>query len=135
MVAILDLQLSAAFTGRWDLDAYDIHAVSAVAIAERLGLGHVRAKALAMLTGSAGMRGDLAETDRYSVLARAAPEDPMLEGFCWGMRGMALLLAGDADASIEPWSRGMAILGRLPHAEPAALRALWPLLLACRGDR
>src|SRR5262245_64005774 len=28
----------------------------------------------------------------------------------------------------------MAILGRLPHAEPAGLRALWPLLLASLGD-
>jgi DNA-binding CsgD family transcriptional regulator len=28
----------------------------------------------------------------------------------------------------------MAILARLPHAEPAGLRALWPLLLASLGD-
>jgi DNA-binding CsgD family transcriptional regulator len=29
----------------------------------------------------------------------------------------------------------MAILARLPHAEPAAIRALWPLLLASLADR
>ena len=134
--AILDLQLSAAFTCRWDLDACDAHAGAAIAIAERLGLAQVRAKGLALMTGSAGMRGDLAETERYAALTVAAgSRDQMLEGFCWGMRGMALLLSGEPDASIEPWSRGMAILGRLPHAEPAALRALWPLVLAARGDR
>jgi DNA-binding CsgD family transcriptional regulator len=134
--AVVDLQLSAGFTSRWDLDRCDAHARSALGIAERLGLDQVRAKALAMLAGSASMRADLAETDRYSSLARAAgPEDQMLHGFCWGHRGMALLLAGDAEASIEPWSRGMAILARLPHAEPAALRALWPLVLAARADR
>jgi DNA-binding CsgD family transcriptional regulator len=44
-------------------------------------------------------------------------------------------MQGDADASIEPYSRGIAMLGRLPHAEPAGLRALWPLVLAARGDR
>lgn len=134
--AILDLQLSAAFTCRWDLDACDDHAESAIAIAERLGLSLVRAKALAMLTGSASMRADLAATEKYAALTMAAgPGDQMLEGFCWGARGTALLLAGDTVGSIEPWSRGMAILGRLPHAEPAALRALWPLLLAARADR
>ncbi|MHB8504120.1 MAG: ATP-binding protein [Acidimicrobiales bacterium] len=134
--AILDLQWSAAFTCRWDLDACESHAASAISIAERLRLDRVRAKALAMLTGSAGMRADLAEAERYSALTvSAGREDRMLEGLCWGMRGMALLLAGDADTSIEPWSRGMAILRRLPHAEPASLRALWPLVLAARGDR
>jgi DNA-binding CsgD family transcriptional regulator len=35
---------------------------------------------------------------------------------------------------VEPYARGMAILARLPHAEPAGLRALWPLLLASLGD-
>jgi len=135
-VAVLDLQLSAAFTCRWDLGACDSHALSAIAIAGRLGLDQVRAKALAMLAGSASMRADLAETDRYASLALAArPDDQMLQGLCWGARGVALLLAGDAQASIEPWSRGMAILAGLPHAEPAALRALWPLVLAARADR
>lgn len=134
--AILDLQLSAGYTCRWDLESCDRHAASAIAIAERLGLDQVRAKALAMLTGSAAMRADRAETERYAAMSAAAgPEDPMLEGFGWGMRGLALLLAGEDEAAIEPYSRGMAILGRLPHAEPAAIRALWPLVLAARVDR
>jgi DNA-binding CsgD family transcriptional regulator len=133
---ILDLQLAAAFTCRWELGACDTHATSAIAIAERLGLDQVRAKALAMLTGSAGMRADLSETERYAAATvAAASEDRMLEGFCWGTRGMALMLAGDAESAIEPWDRGMAILAKLPHAEPAALRALWPVVLAARGDR
>jgi DNA-binding CsgD family transcriptional regulator/tetratricopeptide (TPR) repeat protein len=135
-VAVLDLQLSAGFTCRWDLDACDLHARSAIDLAERLGLEQVRAKALAMLTGSAGMRADLTETERLATLTvSAAPEDPMLEGFSWGMRGTALLLSGDVEGSLEPYARGMALLGRLPHAEPAALRALWPLVLASLGYR
>lgn len=134
--AILDLQLSAAFTCRWDLDACDAHAASAIAVADRLALEQVRAKALTMLAGSSGKHADLAGAERYAAAAvAAAPEDRMLEGFCWGMRGMALLLAGDEDAAVEPWGRGMAILAGLSHAEPAPLRALWPLVLAARGDR
>ena len=134
--AILDLQLAAAYTCRWDLDACDDHARSAIAVAERLGLDHVKAKALGMMTGSAGMRADLAATERCAALTVAAgPEDRMLEGFIWGMRGMALLLSGDADAAMAPYARGIAVLARLPRAEPAALRALWPLLLASRSDR
>jgi DNA-binding CsgD family transcriptional regulator len=134
--AVLDLQLAAAFTCRWNLEACDAHANSALAIADRLGLGQVRSKALAMLTGAAGMRADIRSTERYaaSTLA-AAPEDRMLEGFCWGMRGMALLLSGDEEPALELWARGMSILAKLPHAEPAALRALWPLVLAARADR
>jgi DNA-binding CsgD family transcriptional regulator len=134
--AILDLQLAAAFTCRWDLGACDAHATSAIDIAERQGLDQVRAKALGMLAGSAAMRADLDGTEGYAALTVAAGAgDRMLEGFCWGMRGMALLLAGQDQAAIEPWGRGMAILADLPHAEPAALRALWPLVLAARGNR
>lgn len=134
--AVLDLQLAAMFTCRWDLDACDAHATSAIAIAERLRLDQVRAKALALLAGSSSMRADLRATEQHAAAAMsAAPEDRGLEGFCWGARATALLLAGDADAAFEPWNRGMAILAKLPHAEPAALRALWPLVLAARRDR
>jgi DNA-binding CsgD family transcriptional regulator len=134
--AILDLQLTATFTCRWDLAACDAHATSAIAIAERLGLETVRAKALSLLVGSASMRADLAETERYAAAAvAAAPEDGMVEGLAWGGRGLALLLGGADDAAMEPWARGIAILSKLPHGEPAALRALWPLVLAARGDR
>ena len=134
--AILDLQLAAGFTGRWDLESCDAHANAAIEVAEQLGLHQVKAKAFAMLTGSAGMRGDLAATERYAALAVASdPEDAMLDGFCWGMRGMARLVAGQEDEALDPWARGMAVLSKLPHAEPASVRALWPLLLASRGDR
>ena len=134
--AVLDLQLGAAFTCRWDLEACDVHAQEAIEIGERLGLDLVKAKALALLAGSASMRADLEETTRYAELTiAAAPGDRMLEGFCLGARGVALLLAGKADAAMEPYGRGMAVLNRLPHAEPAAKRALWPLVLAARDDR
>jgi DNA-binding CsgD family transcriptional regulator len=134
-VAILDLQLAAAFTCRWDLDTCDGHAQAAVALAERLGLDQVRAKALAVLTGSAAMRADAGPAERYAAQAVAAdPDDPVVDGICGAARGAAVLLGGDTAAAVEPYGRGMAILSRLPHAEPAGLRALWPLLLAALGD-
>ncbi len=135
-VAILDLQLAAGFTCRWELDTCDAHAQTAVGHAEPLGLDQVRAKALAVLTGSASMRADAAQAERYAARTiAAAPDDQMVEGICWASRGAAVLLGGEAAAAVEPYARGMAILARLPHAEPAGLRALWPLLLACRlGD-
>ncbi len=134
-VAILDLQLAAGFTCRWDLDTCDAHAQAAVGLAERLGLGQVRAKALAVLTGSASLRADAGQTERYAARAiAAAPDDQMVEGICWASRGAVVLLGGETAAAVEPYARGMAILARLPHAEPAGLRALWPLLLASLGD-
>ena len=134
-VAILDLQLAVAFTCRWELDTCDAHARDAVALAERLGLDQVRAKALAVLTGSASMRADTGRTEHYAAQAIAAdPGDRVVEGICWAGRGALALLSGDATAATEPYAHGMAILGRLSHAEPTGLRALWPLLLAAQGD-
>jgi predicted ATPase/DNA-binding CsgD family transcriptional regulator len=135
-VAILELQLAAGYTCRWELDTCDEYAQAAVAGAERLGLDQVRAKALAVLAGSASMRADAEQAERYAAQAIAAdPDDRMLDGFRWASRGAVVLLGGDAAAAVEPYARGMAILARLPHAEPAGLRALWPLLLAALGDR
>src|SRR5262249_18763660 len=131
----LDLQLAAAFTCRWELGTCDAHAQAAVDLAERLGLDQVRAKALAVLTGSASMRADAGQTERYAARAIAAdPDDQMIEGICWASRGAAGLLGGEAGPGGARDARGMAILARLPHAEPASLRALWPMLLASLGD-
>ena len=81
------------------------------------------------------MRGDAGQTERYAAQAIAAdPDDRVVDGICWASRGAVVLLRGDAAAAVEPYARGMAILARLPHAEPAGLRALWPLLLAALGD-
>ena len=81
------------------------------------------------------MRADAGQTEHYAARAiAAAPDDQMVEGICWASRGAVVLLGGDAAAAVEPYARGMAILARLPHAEPAGLRALWPLLLASLGD-
>ena len=134
--AILDLQLAAAYTCRWELGTCDDHAQAAVAAAERLGLNQVRAKALAVLAGSAAMRADAEQAERYAAQAIAAdPDDRMLDGFRWASRGAVALLGDDAAAAADPYGRGMAILAQLPNAEPAGLRALWPLLLAALGDR
>ena len=135
-VAILDLQLSAAFTGRWDLERCDAHAGSALDIAGRLRLDQVAAKALALMAGSASMRADVAATERLAAGTLAAdPADPMLAGFCRASVGMALFMAGDTDAALRPFGEGAAALSRLPNAEPISIRALWPLIQAAQGDR
>jgi DNA-binding CsgD family transcriptional regulator len=135
-VAVLDLQLAACFTARWDLERCDSHAGSALELAGRLGLDQVRAKALAMLAGSASMRADVKATERLAARALAAdPADPMLAGFCRASVGMALFMAGDTGAALRPFADGTAALSRLPNAEPISIRALWPLIQAAQGDR
>jgi DNA-binding CsgD family transcriptional regulator len=134
-VATLDLQLSACYTSRWDLDGCDRHANAALDVAQRLGLDLVRAKALALLTGSASMRADPERTDHLASLTlAAAPGDRMLLGFTLACRGMCGVLGDEKDA-LEVYGQGMAVLAGLPNAEPASNRALWPLVLASVGDR
>jgi len=135
-VAVLDLQLSACFTGRWDLERCDAHATSALDLARHLGLDQVAAKALALMAGSASMRADPEETERLGSQAAATdPSDPMLAAFCRASVGMALFMAGEADAFLGPFAEGTSALSRLPNAEPISIRALWPLILAARCDR
>ena len=136
IAATLDLQLSACYTARWQLDRCDAHARSALEVAERLGLHQVRAKALAMLAGSASMRADVEATDNFADLTAAvAPGDQGLAGFTLACRGMAAFMDGDTAGGVDVWSQGMAVLAHLPNAEPASVRALWPLVLASLGDR
>ena len=132
-VAILDLQLAAAFTCRWELDTCDAHAQAAVGLAERLGLDQVRAKALTVLTGSASMRADAGQTERYAARAiAAAPDDQMVEGICWASRGAVVLLGDEAAAAVEPYARGMAILAASRMPNPRGFgrygRCSWPHL-------
>ena len=135
-VAVLDLQLMACFTGRWDLERCDAHAGSALELAGRLRLDQVTAKALAMMAGSASMRADVKGTERLAARALAAdPADPMLAGFCRASVGMAWFMAGDTGAALRPFAEGTAALSRLPNAEPISIRALWPLIQAAQGDR
>ncbi len=135
-VAVLDLQLSASFTCRWDLERCDAHAGSALDTAGRLGLDQVRAKALGLMAGSASMRADLKATEELAARTLAAdPADPMLAGFCRASVGMAWFMAGDTGAALRPLAEGTAALSRLPNAEPIAIRALWPLIQAAHGDR
>jgi DNA-binding CsgD family transcriptional regulator len=135
-VAVLDLQLSACFTARWDLERCDVHAGSALEIAARLGLDQVAAKALAMMVGSASMRADVAATERLAARALAVdPADLMLAGFCQASMGMAWFMAGDTGAALPPFAEGTTVLSRLPNAEPISIRALWPLIQAAQGDR
>jgi DNA-binding CsgD family transcriptional regulator len=134
-VAVLDLQLAACFTMRWDLDACDAHASSALVLARRLRLGKVAAKALGLMAGSASMRADLGATERRGEEAmRADPADRMLAGFCRASVGMALFMAGDVRAALDPFAEGTAVLSGLPDTEPISIRALWPLIQAAEGD-
>ncbi len=135
-VAVLDLQLSASFTARWDLEACDAHASCALEVARHLGLDQVAAKSLAFMAGIASMRADREATERLGDQAMAAdPTDPMLAGFCRANVGMALFMAGDTEAAYGHFAEGTAALSRLPEAEPISIRALWPLIQAAQGDR
>ena len=135
-VAVLDLQLSATFTARWDLQRCDAHAGSALDIAGRLRLDQVTAKALALMAGSASMQANVKATEELAARALAAdPADPMLAGFCRASVGMALFMAGDTAAALGPFAEGTTALSRLPNAEPISIRALWPLIQAALGDR
>ena len=133
--AILDLQLSAAFVCRWEIDQCAAHLRSAVVLAEQLGLALVRALALCHLAHCSAFKNDSAESGRLAALALSAmPGDAELEAFCLCARGIIPLLNGDRHGAIEALRPGMAILARLPQAAPAAIRAVWPLLLASAGD-
>ena len=135
-VAVLDLQLSACFTGRWDLERCDAHAGSALELAGRLRLDQVAAKALAMMADSASMRADVTATEHLAARALAAdPADPMLAGLCRANVGMARFMAGEGGAALRPFAEATAALSRLPNAEPISIRALWPLIQAAHGDR
>src|SRR5579875_872412 len=135
-VAVLDLQLAAAYDFRLEFDRSTRHARLAAAAAERLGIGAVLAKALLFLAEAHAMRQDLAEMERCLGLARAAaPGDPFIEAFGWGAcRAMAALFRGDLAEAIRAFARSMPMLRSLPHVEPAMFRAIWPLALAAAGD-
>jgi DNA-binding CsgD family transcriptional regulator/tetratricopeptide (TPR) repeat protein len=134
--AVVDLQLSAVGHSRFELDMAAGHARSALALSERLALGEVRAKALAMLAENTAWRGEREEMERHiGLMVAAAPDDAMLAGFTWGARGMRELLHGEVSAAVEQLDRAARMLAKLPHAEPALFRAMWPLLLASTGSR
>jgi len=134
-VAVLDLQLAATYTGRWDLENCDVHARAAVARARRLGLDVVAGKGLALLMGSASMRGDVEGTRQWAAQAAAAtPDDPVLHGFAQASVGLALFLAGRKGEALGPLDGGTATLGALSGVDPMSVRALWPLIQAAEGD-
>jgi DNA-binding CsgD family transcriptional regulator/tetratricopeptide (TPR) repeat protein len=134
--AEIDLQLVAVGHSRFELDMAKEHGLSALELAERLVLGRVRAKALIFLAENTAWRGDRAEMERYIGLAvSASPDDRMLAAFAWGSRGMRELLHGDPRVAVEHLERAVDMLADQPRAEPAAFRAVWPVLLASIGDR
>ncbi len=133
--AVVELQLAAIGICRFDIEAAREHAQSALAASERLGLDQVRAKALCMLAEAAALAGDRVDLERFADRAAAASGDPALVAFTRGARGEGELLHGDPEAAVEWLDRATTALASLPHAEPACFRALWPVLLASRGDR
>lgn len=134
-VAVLDLQLAAAFTGRWELDRCDFHAAAAAETARHLGLTLVQAKAVALMTGAASMRADIAATERLAAEANALdPGDPVLAGFGRASIGLACYLAGSPAQALPDLAEGIRILSRVPNPEPMSVRALWPLIQSADGD-
>ena len=135
MVAVLDVQLSAASLFRFEPDAAIRHASSALAAADRLRLAQLRATALAFLAENSGMLGDVGchgalqpvgtgrrarrSRDRRLGMGRTRRRSPP--------RGRQ-----------DRCGPGPASRGRdprpLPNAGPAIYLGLWPLLLAVTAD-
>jgi len=133
--ASIHLQLAAVYVSRWLPDAAAKHACSARELAEALKLGAVRNKALLFLAEASALRGDPDDVEHHLGLA-CQPEvaGSQFEGFCWGARAEAMLARGQIPRALEYLDRATTLLARVPHAEPAAFRALWPLLLASVDD-
>jgi AAA ATPase domain len=132
MAAVLDIQLAAAYLFRFDPEAGERHAASALAAAERLHLTQVRATALVFL---AGLRRDAEAMERHNSLAlAAAPGDMEMEGSVWGGRGIAALLDGDEAGACQALQRAVECLAPLPNSGPGIYLGLWPLLLAVQAD-
>jgi DNA-binding CsgD family transcriptional regulator/tetratricopeptide (TPR) repeat protein len=135
IAASIDLQLAAVSISRWMPDAAGAHARSAREFAERFALGEVRNKALLFLAEASALRADADGVEHNLGLAHQ-PEvaGTPWEGYSWGARGEAALTAGDIPKAIEHFGHATSILAGFSHAEPAAFRALWPLLLASVDD-
>jgi DNA-binding CsgD family transcriptional regulator len=69
------------------------------------------------------------------LVASISPENEMFSAFAWGARGMREMFHGDRRVAVEHLGRSVDMLAGLPYAEPAAFRAVWPLLLAAVDDR
>jgi DNA-binding CsgD family transcriptional regulator/tetratricopeptide (TPR) repeat protein len=134
--AVIDLQLAAAFGGRFELVAEAQHAQAALEAGERLRLDAVRTKALFFLAENRAWRLMPEEMERYLALAAAAaPDDRQLEAGAWAScRGLLALFTDDRQGALACMARGMELLQGVPHAEPGEYRAVWPLLLASLGD-
>lgn len=133
--ASIDLQLAAVCISRWMPDAAAAHARSAREMAEAFALGQVRNKAVLFLAEASALRGETDQVDHYLGLAHQTEvAGSPWEGFSWGARAEAALAAGDLPKAIERFERATDILAGFPHAEPAAFRAMWPLLLAAFDD-
>jgi DNA-binding CsgD family transcriptional regulator/tetratricopeptide (TPR) repeat protein len=134
--AVIGLQLTAAAMFRFDLDAAERHAESALAASTRLRLGQTRATVLVFRAEICALRRDAAEMGRYIAQAcAAAPGDPEIEGSALaGARAMLALVNGDMARAMDDMRRGIAVLDSGPPGGPAHYRGLWPLLLAAHGE-
>ena len=133
--AVLDIQLTAARLFRFDPEAGEQHAASALAASERLRLTQLRATALVFLAELYGLRRDSEAMERYNILAlAAAPGNAEIEGSVWGGRGIAALLDDDEAGARRALQRAVECLAPLPNSGPGIYLGLWPLLLAVQAD-
>jgi DNA-binding CsgD family transcriptional regulator len=134
--AVIDLQLTAAATFRFELDEAERHARSALDTSTRLGLGMTSAIVLVFRAEVQAWRREPAEMERFIALASAAaPGDPEIEGSALaGARGMLALLDDDRAGALDIIGRGIAVLDTGPQQGQAPYRGMWPLLLAAHGD-
>ncbi len=132
--AVVDLQLSGVYWGRYELDAQLAVITRCVEAARRLRLP-ILPMALLYLAGAHGEFDRLAEMEAGIAAAHAAaPDDPEVEAAEWGHIRWAYWLARAEDArALDALDRAMTIYRGHPEL-PFPFRGMWALLDTVRGD-
>ena len=135
-LSVLDLQLAAAYLGRFETSSAQHHAEEALEVADRLGQHAVAGKALYELAETCVQRLDPVGMEHYLALAAARdPEDSLGPAFAWGQcRGLLAFYQGEWPQALPCLEHGIRLLAPVPEPEPLEFRAVWPLLLAWAGD-
>ena len=130
--AVLDLELSAAYSIVGDLSSAIERGLAAAARADALGHHGVTAGAHVLLSSTYLERGDRALAKASADCARAAaPGDPMVNALVTlSTDALGGLLDEDRAAALAAFDSAMQALAEIAISPPASFRGIWPLLLA-----